>query len=316
MSLVKVLGFTKGATETINKKLGNTVTSHLLELLKRTASAENGHVCVVINEKSLKIVGFAREASAILSNHAYFKLFEDVMNNNKGMSIKNMSVTENGNVEISVLNEDWEFGLDGLSDEFFKSGLVFINSPSKTVVNPFNERLVCTNGMVVDQSSMSIVLNAGPNGLNTFYDTVRNITGVHNFEVEFKERIVRMMKTQASYAELLNVRSAVEYNVLDMNVQAVRDTVESFIPTAEVKRAFISKNIDLNLVSNKAKKSIRTPLTVWELVNKLTDLASHPDRYSLSLRNGNASITNLQMTAGQLSFKNEYDLEETVIQLF
>ena len=68
-------------------------------------------------------------------------------------------------------------------------------------------------------------------------------------------------------------------------------------------------------MDEKKKKAIRSMYTVWELVNKLTDLSSHPLRYGLSLRNGNASIFNLQKVAGELAFKEQYDLT-SVVQLF
>jgi len=48
----------------------------------------------------------------------------------------------------------------------------------------------------------------------------------------------------------------------------------------------------------------------------LTDLSSHPQRYGLQLAQGNSSIFQLQKKAGELAFKERYDLDSSFPQLF
>lgn len=318
-SLVKLCGLSNGQLEKINAALGEKTSHKLIQMMQMamfTVAGKNT-ICMLVNKVNCKIVDFTKSAESVLSNNAFFKLFEDVMNNHSGMYIKNLAITENGNVEISVLNEDWEFNVGGLNDEFFKSGLVFINTPNSTIINPFNERLVCTNGMVVADEGLSLVLkNTDAANVNGFFDAVRNMKGVLNFEQEFKRRVLRMIDTQASYAELLTVRKAVESHVSNMIDPDVRATVESFVPKMEVERAFMLNRINLTDVDKKTYKKIRTMLTVWDLVNKLTDLSSHPQRYGLGLQHGNSSVFQLQREAGELSFKDQYDLECQVPQIY
>lgn len=311
-ALVKLLGLSNGFMDKIATNISEKVSTHILQMMKAAISQETSKnsACMLIDKNTTKIVNFIKSGDAILSNNAFFSLFEDCMNNHSGMILKNMSITQEGNVEISVLNNNWEFNIGGLKDEFFKSGLVFINTPDSTIINPFNERLVCTNGMTVADKGLSMVLkHSDANSVNGFFDLVRNLKDVTNFEQEFKLRINRMMKTIASYSELLDVRESVEYEVLDMANPDTRQTVEDFIPTTYVKQAFLQKGIDLNEMDKKTYKKIKTMLTVWELVNKLTDLSSHPFRYGLQLRNANSSVFQLQRKAGELSFKKEFDLE-------
>lgn len=318
-SLVKLCGMSNGQLENINKQLGEKTSHKLLEMMQVAMAGIPGKnkVCMLINSVNCKIVDFTKSAESVLSNNAYFKLFEDVMSNHAGMHIKNMAITENGNVEISVLNDNWEFNVGGLKEEFFKSGLVFINTPDSTIINPFNERLTCTNGMITASEGLSLILkNSDPNEVNGFFSAVRNLTGVLNFEKEFKMRVLRMMDTQASYAELISVRKGVEYHVANYTDPYVRATVESFIPKMEVERAFMLHKINLSEIDKKSYKKIRTMLTVWDLVNKLTDLSSHPKTYGLALNSGNASIFALQREAGALAFKELYDLECEVKQIF
>jgi hypothetical protein len=318
-TLVKLCGMSNTQLEKINTALGEKTSHKILDMMKLAMSGTPGKntVCMMVNKANCKVVDFAKAAESVLSNNAFFMLFEDVMNNHSGMHIKNMALTENGNVELSVINENWEFNIGGLNDEYFNSGLVFINTPSSTIINPFNERLVCTNGMVVASEGMSLILkNSSAEHVNGFFDAVRNLKGVLNFEQEFKKRVIRMMDTQASYAELLDVRRAVEYNVANTIDPEVRATIESFIPKIEVERAFMTHLINLSDIDAKTYKKIRTMLTVWDLVNKLTDLSSHPDRYGITLTSGTASIFALQREAGNLSFKDQYDLECSVKQIY
>jgi len=318
-ALIKILGLSNGFVETISKNLGENVTAKLLSMMKTAlgATEDKNKVCLLIDQKSSKIVGFTKSASTVLSNNAFFSLFEETMNNHSGMNIKNMGITEAGNIELSVTNDKWEFNVGGLNDEYFKSGLVFINTPNSTIVNPFNERLVCTNGLISPEKGMSMILkNTDANSVSGFFDTVRNLKGVANFEIEFKNRIIRMMATQASYAEVLSVRKTVEYSVANMKDPDVRDTVETFIPTMYIKQAFMEQKMDLDIVDSSSYAKIRTHLNVWELVNKLTDLSSHPVQYGLTLLSGNSSIFELQRNAGKLAFKKQYDLECAVKQIF
>lgn len=318
-ALVRMCGLSTGQLEKINSALGEKTSHKLIQMMQVAMAGVPGKntLCMLVNKVNCKVVGFSKAAESTLSNNAFFKLFEDVMNNHSGMQIKNMALTENGNVELSVLNKNWEFNVGGLNDEYFNSGLVFINTPGATIINPFNERLVCTNGMVVASEGLSLILkNTDKDHVNGFFDAVRNLKGVLNFEQEFKRRVLRMMDTQASYAELLDVRKHVEYHVANKQDPDTRSTIESFIPKIEVERAFMTHLINLSEVDTKTHKKIRTMLTVWDLVNKLTDLSSHPQRYGLTLSEGTSSIFQLQRAAGELSFKDQYDLECQIKQIF
>jgi hypothetical protein len=318
-SLVKILGLSNGVMETITKQLGESVTNKLLSMMKVAMSSDTSKntICILVDKKTSKIVGFSKSAQSILSNNAYFTLFEQTMNNHTGMHIKNMGITENGNIEISVLNDNWEFNVGGLSDEYFKSGLVFINTPDSTIINPFNERLVCTNGMVVSDNGLSLILkNGDANSISGFFDAVRNLSGTINFEKEFKNRIIKMMDTKASYGEVLSVRKNVEYHVSNISHPDVRASVEQFIPTQYIHRSFLDQKVDIYKIDSKNYAKINTMLTVWDLVNRLTDLSSHPVKYGFELQHGNSSIFELQKAAGNLSFKKQYDLECAVKQIF
>lgn len=319
-NLVGLIGITSQSFKNLNAQLGDKATKSLISLMKESKAKmqDKNTVCICIDTKSLQVVNFLKNATGVLSNKAFFGLFEDVMQNHTGMEIKNMSITAEGNVEISVINNNWEFNVGNFKEEYFKSGLVFINTPDCTIVNPFNERLTCTNGMVVSEKGMSLILKNADNAQkNAFFDQVRNIPNLANFEMEFKKRISVMMQTVASYAELKEARTNAEYCIANMADPDVSRMVESFLPTREVWQAFMAHQIDLGKLDHKHYSKIRTPFTVWELVNKMTDLSSHPKKYGFVLKEGNASMFMLQREAGALAFKQPaYDLESPVKQIF
>lgn len=316
--LVRFVGLSSVALNKINNTIGGQSGNKLLGMMQNAMAGIEGKntVCMIINKETHKITGFAKTAQGVLSNESYFSLFEDVMNNHSGMHIKNMAVSAEGNIEISVINNNWEFNVDGLKDEFFKSGLVFINTPGYTVINPFNERLVCTNGLVVAEEGMSLVLkNANDKELNAFFDAARNLKGLDNFEKEFKKRIVRMMDTAASYNELKGVKTAM-VDAIDHSDPSVKETIEYYLCENEIRSAYLKQNIDLIMLDKKVWKTIPTMHTVWDLVNHLTDLSSHPHKHGLNLKEGNSSMFALQREAGELAFKDMFDLETPIKPLF
>lgn len=318
-NLVKFIGLDSKILDSIEKSLGEQISQKLLDIMKHAMMSRDvakQQVCLLVNTKTIEVVGIKKRAEGVLSNNAFFDLFEQTMNNHTGMQIKDMSVSNTGAITISVTNKDWEFGVSGLADEVFQSGLTFINMHDKTIVVPFNERLTCTNGMVTAEKGMAITLTDDKAGsIDAFFSAVTKVQQNSEFENNFRDQIRKLMATQASYAEMLMCHNALTYNVYDITNPEVAEIIESFIPVREMKQAYLAKNIDLNTLNTSTHKTIRTMLTGWELVNALTDVASHPQREGLSLKYDN-SIFELQRTAGRLAFKSHLDLEDRVIQLF
>ncbi len=318
-SLRKFLKIGSATYKDINKTIDNGQDINLSILcamqMEMAKDVNNNSICIIIDNTSLKIINFVKSAQGVLSNQSFLELFEDTMSNHSNMVIKNLAVNE-GIVEISVINNDWEFDVDGMKDEFFKSGVVFINTPDSTIINPFNERLVCTNGMVVSESGMSLILKKGgtEKETNVFFDNARNLKGFESFGVKFKKRIIHMMNTTASYKELHNATAAM-FDAVDSSDPSVKETIDYYMCNNEIKRAYLKHNIDLTMLDQRQWARIYTMHTVWDLVNHLTELSSHPVKHGLSLKEGNTGMFTLQKNAGELAFKEIYDLESP-IQLF
>lgn len=315
--LIRLCGLNKEAASNFADAFGSQTRIQLLDTLRTALSVKENRssATIVLNTRTKAVVDIRREASSVLANSTMLGLFEDVMGAQKNMRIKRMALSSNGSIEITAVNDNWAFQIAKLKNEFFHSGLAFINQPHQSIVSPFNERLTCTNGTVYSEKGLSLILkSSSATAVSGFIGQVRQIAGMQEFEEKFKARVIRMMKTVASYAEMKHVYENVLYHLVVDDTE-VRRLVDSFIPIKEVQAAYLGAGIEIE--SNRAMwKRADTNMTVWELVGVLTDLSSHPERYALALKGGDQAVFSLQKQAGQICFKKEYDREYEVPELF
>lgn len=314
MSFVKVLGLTKQVMGNFESALGKGGRDKIIDVMRIALSGKEGKnmVTLVFNVQTRTLVDIRKDATSVLSTETYFSLFEDIMNGHSNMHVKRLSLGTNGSVEISAINSDWEFQIAKLNNEFFHSGITFINKPNQTVINPFMERLVCTNGMVISETGNSIILRKTDQvSLSGFYDQARNLANPESVHTDFKARVIRMMKTVASYGELHQAYDNVKF-YLSLEDTGVMDTLNGFLPMNAVRAKYVSElGIDLEDMPRYWKRA-ETNMTVWQVVNGLTDISSHPEKYGITFRGGDRGVFALQKAAGELAFKKEFDLETEI----
>ena len=311
LNILKVLGLTEKFLVNFQKATSDKAKAHLISIMQNAACSDSKKqmITLILNQETKHITGVLLANSVSLSTDLFFKLFEDVYNNNPSMEIKNMS-QRGGNIEISVINSNWEFQVDNLKDEMFHSGLTFIQTPNETVVCPFNERLVCTNGMVINNKGTALVLKNQPGGnLNGFIASIRELKGVKYFETEFKKRVLKLIETRASYAEMNYVYKSITAEV-DIMDPYVKQKVQQFVDVDYVFHNYMNHRFDIIECGADMQKKIPTHMSAWELVNALTDLSSHADKYGIRFKyEGDSSIFKLQKIAGELLMKDPLDLE-------
>lgn len=318
-SLVKVLGLNKTVMGNFDKALGKGAQTELIDVM-RTALAGNeakNKVTLVMNAQTGAIVDFRKSAGSVLSNSAFFNLFEDVMNKHSNMNIKRMSIAANGAVDITAINPGWEFQVARLSDEIFHSGLAFGNKYNQSIISPFTERLVCTNGMVIQEKGMSLELKgSSASDLSTFLGAVRSIADVSFFENEFKGRVNRMANTVASYEEMHHAYTNIKH-WLSVEDSEAMSTINEQLPLQEVRADYLRAGLDIENEKKVTWRKAETPMSIWEVTNVVTDLASHPEAYGLTMRGENTrGVLALQKLAGELAFKKEYDHEGSIPSIF
>ncbi len=311
LNLIKILGLTNIFLSKFQNATNEKAKAELIKIMQTAACSDEkkSMVTLVLNQETKNIVAVVTKNSVGLTTNSFFKLFEDVMNNHKNMEIKNMSVRGN-TVEISVVNKDWEFNIGGLKDEYFHTGLVFIQTPNETVICPFNERLTCTNGMVVQTKGSSIILkHSDATSVNGFISHITNIKGLSFFEQEFKIRVMKMINTVASYAEMKMVYDNLKYHI-DTEDPFVKAKVMQFVDVDYVWKQYMNQKFDLLKADKDLLKKVKTHMSVWELVNGLTDLSSHAEQHNIRFKyEGDYSVFQLQKLAGELVMKDPLDLE-------
>jgi vacuolar-type H+-ATPase subunit E/Vma4 len=313
--LARILGITQ---EIINKMEGivnEEFATNILKLMKSgIVKHGKGNVAIYFDAKSKKIVNFKKSIDSTLSNNGMLSLFEQVMDSNKGMEIKTMSLSESGDLEITTLNHNWEFQPNNLNDEKFKAGVAFFNSPEKTFLAPFNERLVCLNGMITTSRDIILQLGGTNNAKTTqaFFEAARQLDFDTHFSGVFKTQVNKAINTVASYNEVQSMYNKVLYELRadireDINT---RHLLEAHIPIMEIKAAYLKAGVDLHgdNVSAKDWSSARTNMTIWELVNAITYIATHYTDNGLMFRDGEEAKIRLQRIAGMFLYKQNFDL--------
>ena len=125
------------------------------------------------------------------------------------------------------------------------------------------------------------------------------------FQGIFTDQVRKMNTIMASFDEMLKFRSLVEEKVHDMKDSRVEMVLDRFFPVNDVKKMYNEKGIQLDTLTNRHWKNAKTNMTTWDLLNSVTDVASHD--YGMGI--GELGKADLKKKAGLYMFKKEYDAE-------
>jgi hypothetical protein len=228
------------------------------------------------------------------------------------LDVSNMSITPEGDLKISTLNRSTGWGLEipELKDESFHCGVIVTAGPTEEVaIDPHILRLVCTNGMVGPRR-----LEMGPrlesnnvSDIQKFMlETKRLQESNKQFKTIFTDQVRKMNSIQASYEEMFKMRESVKKHVADITDSRTEAVLDKYFPLMEVrKKYFDEKNIALGNLTHRHWKNAKTHMTTWELLNSLTDVASHD--YGMGISDYKKEV--LKKEAGMYMFKKEFDTE-------
>lgn len=307
-TLVKTLGINNTFMSKFTDIFGIKSKNKLVEIIKSKMSTSNKKVSIYFNPKTFRITSITESDKPFISPNQYFEMVESVINDNN-LDLTDMTMDSNGNVSISTLNSGWGFDINGLKDESFTTGVNITTGPgSVTGVNPHILRLVCTNGMTAPD-----VLDTGVNLIKTDTDSIRDFNvglrdlknSDNKFVAIFKDQVKRMVNVEASYDELLTVRSLVESYTSNSEDERTKKVLEKFFPTNETVYNYGLKGINLDKLTKRHHKNTRTNMSVWDLLNSMTDVASHD--YGMGV--GPVAKSQLKKQSGLFMFKKEFDVE-------
>lgn len=326
-SLAGMVKMSAGLTSEMLKNEDGKMATALINALKDYRSARgNGSVLLIANPNSREVIDICDPGKfRRLSNESVFDVTSKILNDRPNLSLESINFNpHNGTSSINLLNND-EVGFPGAGkDEFFKFGFSIVQTRRDTIVEMYNQRLVCSNGMRVSLGQGEIGSNRdirfeerfrlGGNKADDVREFLQKIEAMNKAGFVpggFNEALTTSTSTKASMLEVEDAMLHTQRLVTEDDPSLKKNYIDAISRNyfhahgdaiARVARA--GKNpLALN---EKQKSFIKTGMSVWEVVNSLTFLGSNNSGIPL------ANKHELKADAGKLfgkATKGGFDLQ-------
>jgi hypothetical protein len=260
-----------------------------------------------------------------LSNDGVFDITETIMNEHPNLIIETIDIDPNtGGAQINLLNRD-EIGFaQAGKDEFFKFGFSIVQGPKDTIVESYNQRLVCSNGLRVSFGSGAIggdgnirfedhfrLTGTAADDIRLFLNRIDEMKKANFVPAQFEASIKRAQSTKASLLELETSMIASQRKVIEPNPELKKSLVDAigrnyFSDYRETLDRIVGKGVDPYKLNERQKGVIKTGASVWETVNALTFLGSNNSGIEFENKAELKSIAGTLFAKGS---KGGYDLE-------
>ena len=308
-SLLKTLKITDTFMVKFTDIFGMNSRNQLVKIIKSKLTTErNMKVSVYISPVTRTVVAITDAEKPFISPDFYFDMVENVIGENN-LDINNMSISSEGNVQISTVKNSWNLDVPKLKDEAFHTGVIITAGPTEDIaIDPYVLRLVCQNGMIGPRR-----LEMGPRlksnsltDIGAFMTEVKQLSETNKkFQGVFSEQVQKMSKISASFEEMFKFRDLVLAKTTDKVDARVEAVLDRFFPIDDVKKSYKDRGVNLDSLTHRHWKNAKTDMTTWDLLNSVTDVASHD--YGLGI--SEHSKNELKKNAGMFMFKKEFDTE-------
>jgi hypothetical protein len=295
----KLSGFLKVSRSLTSEMIKNEdgkIAASLINGLKDYRQVNGGkEVLLIANPTTREVVDICDpKRYRRMTNDSLMDVTERIVNENPGITIETIDFNPHaGRSVINLLSAD-EIGFPGAGkDEFFKFGFSIIQSPKDTIVEMYNQRLVCSNGLRVSLGQGAI----GGNGQIHFEERFRlNSTSADDIKV-FLNRIEEMKKarfipggfqqtletaasTKASLLEVEHAMIAAQRMVREQDTTLKSNFIDNlsrkyFGSHSETLARIVRKGQNPMSLNDKQKSFIKTGQSIWDVVNSLTYLGSN-----------------------------------------
>jgi len=292
-SLVKV---SRSLTSEMIKNEDGKLASALINGLKDYRSAKGGNdVLLIANPGTKEIIDICDpKRFRRLTNDSVFDVTSRIMNENPNLVIETIDFNPNtGKAVINLLNSE-EVGFPGAGkDEFFKFGFSIVQSTKDTLVEMYNQRLVCTNGLRLSLGQGAIGGNrdiqfeehfrlAGTSAedIRQFLNRIAAMEKAGFVPARFQDTLASATKTKASLIEVESAMIGAQRLVREDDPNLKKSFIDAlerqyFHAHAETMQRIAQKGHDTLRLSPKQKSFIKTSMSVWDVVNSLTFLGSN-----------------------------------------
>ena len=296
LRMASMLKMNASLTREFIKNDNSKVAAAMMNALNEYRRAQGGKdVLVIANPQTREVIDICDPRRyKRLTNESLFDMAGKIMNEHPSLIIETVDHSPSGGTAtINFLNSE-EVGFPGAGkDEFFKFGFSIIQTSKDTIVETYNTRLVCSNGMRVSFGSGAIGGNRDlhfeekfrlggteAEDIRTFLNRVDTMKKAGFIPGGFNTAIQSAISTKASLAEVENAMMLAQRKVREDDPQYKKGFIDSiernyFGGHADTMARIMQKGMDPYKLNDKQKGFIKTNQSVWDVVNSLTYLGSN-----------------------------------------
>jgi len=294
--LISLIGFSVKGQTLLQNNTGEEASIKILNSLKNLiARAKNEVEITVTPDRIITQIRNNKDSSSISAN-AFFETAERLINVHD-LDLTGMNFNEsNGNINIQTISPNGDFQVGNFDEEQFKAGINISKSQGGIQANPYLNRLICSNGMVTTQFEEGFSLKStDTKEWEQFYIHMTSLQKNGWAPAKFSQKVLEAKETAASYAELERGT-----HLILGSSNCKEDDLEMFFKGRKRTNIEFARNgIDLDKLNPKQKQNLRTSLSVWDVINGITDFASHNYGYEKKKN----SDGHLQVSAGYMLCK-------------
>jgi hypothetical protein len=293
----------KAFAKRFSEGFGNDGLRQLVQMMKTAKSSANDQtVTLLVDPQTRKITDILPAGYASISNESFFD-FSTRYIDQYGLGVTHVGSSPYGGSQINCVSQHGVYTVPGMVDEVFQTGVTFRNTPTRGLeVSPFLNRLICANGM----TSTAFAENYGLHSLNDksiheFNEHMIRMASTGFQPVGLADTIRKAHNTDASLAEMQKAVSS----LLSTDQRVDYDYIQRYIPIDRAMKAYDMVGADPSGFTQIQLKNAKSGMSVWDVVNGMTNFASNDNRYKID----DSKMGNLMVTAGNILMKKQFDTE-------
>ena len=282
---------------------GNDGLKQLVNMMKTMKSSKNDQtVTLLVDPREKKVTNILPAGYASISNENFINFAERYIDQ-YNLNVTDFGSDPSGGATINCVSQNGIFTVPGMSDEIFSTGVTFRNTPIRGLeVSPYLNRLVCSNGMSSTAFSENYGLHElNDKSINEFNEHMISMASTGFQPIGLADKIKSANNTDASLAEVQKAMSA----ILSTDKKVDYGYAQRYLPIDRAMKAYSDIGAEPSTFTTKQLQNAKSGMSVWEVVNGMTNFASNDSKYNLD----DHKTGNLMVTAGNLLMKKNYDTE-------
>ena len=203
---------------------------------------------------------------------------------------------------LTLLDNNSDTDVFGTGIDIWKMGDRFTFGGLQFNYAPFFERLVCKNGNTATEYGFGSNISQAKYNNRRIQSVIEKALkfGQENLPAQLQQAVQHLQNNNISMAEFYHFRNWFESRNENDRYEKI---IMNYFDDAPF---FKSYGVDITQKSRKWKTTANTGINAYDFFNLLTYIASHPEKIMLD----RSDRTDLQITASNLLFKRELDLED------